>query len=153
MSQELGLNLKLDELNLDRMDFDKKKFRPFLRIIGRKLQKSARIRVDSQWTSRAGTYPGKKTGALQKAIRIKYFRSGFGLKLQQDMPRRRSGDTRKQEFYPAFLRYGVKNKKKGGYRIESRKNYIEDAFNLHREETVSLVAAGLDASLKGFFEK
>lgn len=151
MSEPLGLYLKLDELDLQRTDFDKKKFKPFLRVIGGKLRKSARVRVNSYWTSKPNTYPGKKTGALQRAISVKYFRSGYGLKLQQDMPKRRAGDTKEEAFYPAFLRYGVKGK--GGWRIAPRKNYIEDAFNLHRQEMVSAVAQALGESLKGVFDE
>ena len=151
MSQELDLNLRLDELDLQRTDFDKQKFKPFLRVIGGKLRRSARLRVDSEWTSRPNTYPGKKTGALQKAIVVKYFRSGYGLKLQQDMPKQEG--RKKVEFYPAFLRYGVKDEKKGGWRIRPRKNHIEDAFNVHRKEMIDGVVAALDASLKGAFEK
>ena len=151
MSEELGIYLKLDELDLQRTDFDKRKFKPFLRVIGGKLRKSARLRVSSYWTSKPNTYPGKSTGALQKAISVKYFRSGYGLKLQQDMPKRRAGDTKKEAFYPAFLRYGVKGK--GSWRIAPRKNYIEDAFNLHREEMVNSVAQALGESLKGIFDK
>lgn len=151
MSESLGLYLKLDELDLQRTDFDKRKFKPFLRVIGGKLRKSARVRVNSYWTSKPNTYPGKKSGALQRAISVKYFRSGYGLKLQQDMPKRRAGDTKKEAFYPAFLRYGVKGK--GSWRIAPRKNYIEDAFNLHREEMVNSVAQALGESLKGIFDK
>lgn len=151
MSEALGLYLKLDELDLQRTDLDKKKFKPFLRMIGGKLRRSARVRVDSYWTSKANTYPGKKTGALQRAISVKYFRSGYGLKLQQDTPKRRAGDTKEEAFYPAFLRYGVKGK--GSWRIAPRKNYIEDAFNLHREEMVNSVAQVLGESLKGIFDK
>lgn len=151
MSEELGIYLKLDELDLQRTDFDKRKFKPFLRVIGGKLRKSARVRVNSYWTSKPNTYPGKKSGALQRAISVKYFRSGYGLKLQQDMPKRRAGDTKEEAFYPAFLRYGVKGK--GSWRIAPRKNYIEDAFNLHREEMVNSVAQVLGESLKGIFDK
>lgn len=151
MSEELGIYLKLDELDLQRTDFDKRKFKPFLRVIGGKLRRSARVRVNSEWTSRPNTYPGKKTGALQRAISVKYFRSGYGLKLQQDMPKRRAGDAKEEAFYPAFLRYGVKGK--GGWRINPRKNYIEDSFELHRQEMVSGVAQALGESLKGIFDK
>ncbi len=151
MSEELGIYLKLDELDLQRTDFDKRKFKPFLRVIGGKLRKSARLRVSSYWTSKPNTYPGKSTGALQKAISVKYFRSGYGLKLQQDMPKRRAGDTKKEAFYPAFLRYGVKGK--GSWRIAPRKNYIEDSFELHRQEMVNSVAQALGESLKGIFDK
>lgn len=151
MSEELGIYLKLDELDLQRTDFDKRKFKPFLRVIGGKLRKSARVRVNSYWTSKPNTYPGKKTGALQRAISVKYFRSGYGLKLQQDMPKRRAGDAKEEAFYPAFLRYGVKGK--GGWRINPRKNYIEDSFELHRQEMVNGVAQALGESLKGIFDK
>lgn len=153
MSDQLGIYLKLDELDLQRTDFDKKKFRSFLRVIGGKIRKSAKLRVDSQWTSRPNTYPGKKTGSLQKAISIRYFRSGYGMKVQQEMPKRSEGDKRKEAFYPAFLRYGAVNGKKPRWRILPRRNYIEDAFNLHREEMVNGVAQALEESLKGIFEK
>ena len=61
------------------------------------------------------------------------------------------GDTKEEAFYPAFLRYGVKGK--GGWRINPRKNYIEDSFELHRQEMVGGVAQALGESLKGIFDK
>lgn len=73
------------------------------------------------------------------------------MKLQQDVPKRRAGDTKEEAFYPAFLRYGVKGKR--GWRIDPRKNYIEDSFELHRQEMVSGVAQALGESLKGIFDK
>ena len=153
MSEELGIYLKLDELDLQRTDFDKQKFKPFLRIIGGKLRKSARLRVNSYWISKPNTYPGKSTGALQKAISVKYFRSGYGLKLQQDMPKRTAGNKKKEAFYPAFLRYGATNEKKPRWRILPRRNYIEDSFELHRQEMVDSVARALGESLKGIFDR
>lgn len=73
MSEELGIYLKLDELDLQRTDFDKRKFKPFLRVIGGKLRKSARLRVNSYWTSKPNTYPGKSTGALKRLFRLSIF--------------------------------------------------------------------------------
>ena len=69
------------------------------------------------------------------------------------MPKRRAGDTKEEAFYPAFLRYGATNEKKPRWRILPRRNYIEDSFELHRQEMVSGVAQALGESLKGIFNK
>lgn len=76
MSEELGIYLKLDELDLQRTDFDKRKFKPFLRVIGGKLRRSARVRVNSEWTSRPNTYPGKKPEHFKELFLLSIFDLG-----------------------------------------------------------------------------
>ena len=92
-----------------------------------------------------GAYPGKDTGKLRKAIKYKLFRSGYGVVIFQDKP-----DPTK-EFYPAFLRYGTKRRKRGGV-LEKRKDYVADAMFEHETKSMQLVLAGLEDSLKGIFE-
>lgn len=141
-----SLVFKFDkELELKRTDFDPKPFRPKLREIGKVIRKSARKKVNTLAVSLPGAYPGKDTGKLRKAIKYKLFRSGYGVVIFQDKP-----DPAK-EFYPAFLRYGTKRRKRGGV-LEKRKDYVADAMFEHETKSMQLVLAGLEDSLKGIFE-
>lgn len=143
-SSEIGFSL--EDLNLKRTDFDKKAFRPKLREIGKIIRKSARKKVSAEAVSTPDTYPGKRTGKLRKAIKYKLFRSGYGVVVFQDKP-----DERK-EFYPAFLRFGTKKRKRGGV-LEKRRDYVSDTMLQHENQAMQLVFEGLEESLKGFFEK
>lgn len=141
-----SLDFSIEELHLKRTDFDKKSFRPKLREIGKIVRKSARKKVARTVVSDPGTYPGKRTGKLRKAIKYKLFRSGYGVVVFQDVP-----DSTK-EFYPAFLRYGTKKRKRGGT-LEKRKDYVADTMKEHDDLAMQLVLEGLEDSLKGIFEK
>lgn len=131
-------------------DFDAKRLRPFLRRIGAAITKDARKRISSSEVSTEGQYPGMDTGAMRRAIRVKLFKSGYGLKVYQDMPKKPGAQD--HFFYPAFLRYGAKNKNKPNWRIKPRKNYIEDAANDQRQSTMLIVKAALEASLKEIWQ-
>ena len=136
------VRFSLEELQIKRADIDKKVFRPYLRQIANGIRKSARKKASQKKVSARGEYPGKRSGALAKAIRVRYFKSGYGFRWQ---------------FYPAFLRFGVKRRKKGqkldSWRIEKRRDYINDAALEHEQGAMDVVMQGLDAALKGMFAK
>ena len=147
MRTSLQLQFDLEELKLRRTDFDVKAFRPYLQQVGRKLQKESRRRVSTAGVSTPGQYPGKRTGKLRASVKYKLFRSGYGVKISQEMPKGA------EDFYPAFLRYGAKNPKKPNWRIEPRKNYISEVFEENRAMSLDAVQQGLEATLKGIFDK
>lgn len=147
MRTSLQLQFDLEELELRRTDFNVKAFRPYLQQVGRKLQREARRLVAKPAVSIEGQYPGKRTGALQKSVKYRLFKSGYGMKISQEMPKG------SDDFYPAFLRYGTHNPKKPKWSIEPRKNYIEDVCEKNRAFSVDTVNRGLSDSLKGIFEK
>ena len=148
----------LEELKIERVDIDKKAFRPYLSRIARAIRKSARKKASEERVSSRGEYPGKQTGATVKAIKVRYFKSGYGFKVFQDVPE--SGDRIENDrwkFYPAFLRFGVKRRRKGqklsAWRIEPRLDYIADAAIEHESGAMDVVMEGLNAALKGMFAR
>jgi hypothetical protein len=152
------VRFSLEELQIKRADIDKKVFRPYLRQIANGIRKSARKKASQKKVSARGEYPGKRSGALAKAIRVRYFKSGYGFKVLQEVPT--TGGRIKNDcwqFYPAFLRFGVKRRKKGqkldSWRIEKRRDYINDAALEHEQGAMDVVMQGLDAALKGMFSK
>ena len=147
------VSVALDEIDLKRTDLDKKAIRPYLRKIGNIVRRDARKKISLRKTSRKDEFPGKKTGAMVRSIKVKLFRNGYGLTAYQDVPD--SGGRIKNpkwKFYPAFLRYGVRVKR-GGWRIAPRKDYINEAVTSRHDEVMGIVMQGLEASLKGIFEK
>ncbi len=148
------ISLSLEEIDLKRTDLDKTIMKSHFRKIGAIVRRDARRRVQLRRVSKKDEFPGKKTGAMAKAIKVKLFRNGFGLTAYQDVPD--SGariKNAKWKFYPAFLRFGVRNKKRGGWRLAPRKDYINDAVSSRQEEVMGIVMKGLEASLKGIFAK
>lgn len=141
-----SFDFSLEELKLKRTDFDKKAFRPKLREIGKLVRKQARRKVSGVGVSLPGSYPGMRTKKLREAIKYKLFRSGYGVVVFQDKP-----DPSK-EFYPAFLRYGTKKRKRGGV-LEKRKDYVSDAMLANENFAMKRVLEGLEDSLKGIFDK
>ena len=147
----------LEELELKRTDLDKKALRPYFRRIGNAIRKTARKKAGARRVSQRGEYPGKQTGGLVKAIKVKTFKSGYGLKVYQDMPQNARITKEKWRFYPAFLRFGVKRRHKGekqdSWRIEPRRDYVADAAEEHQAKSMDIVMEGINASLKDMFEK
>lgn len=148
----------LEEIGLRKTDIDPKVFRPYLRRISGAIRKSARKKASNRHVSSRGEYPGKKTGATVKAIKVRNYKSGYGFTVLQDVPD--SGDRIQNDrwkFYPAFLRYGVKRRSKGqkldSWRIEPRRDYIADAAIENESGAMDVVMEGLNAALKGMFEK
>lgn len=155
MSRTLTVRFSLKGLDLKRTDFDKKEFRRQIAPIGRVIRKDARDNVRQMRVSSKGQYPGKTSGNLQRAIKLKMFRSGYGMVVFQDTPQNK--DTKeKKAFYPAFLRYGTVNrvnkKGKSSGRVEKRENYVQDALMKHKGEVERVFHGALESTLKGLFE-
>ena len=146
----------LEELELKRTDIDRKSLRPYLRQIGAAIRKSARKRASARRVSKKGEYPGKQSGATVKAIKVKLFKSGYGLKVVQDVPQNARITDERWRYYPAFLRFGVKRRSKGekqeSWRIEPRRDYVADAAEEHQAKAMDIVMQGINASIKDIFQ-
>lgn len=123
----LEINATLE--GFSRIDFDGKKIRKTMRLLGRDVQKEARRLVARRAISGAGEYPGKQTGTLWRAIKYRVSRPGFLVRIQPDKTSEMGAD-----FYPAFLRYGSTKRNlapRGNYMtdaLESRRNMARDAI-------------------------
>lgn len=106
-----------------RIDFDGKKIRKTMRLLGREVQKEARRLVARRAISGAGEYPGRQTGALWRAIKYRVSKPGFLVRIQPDKTEEMGGD-----FYPAFLNYGS-NKRN----LAKRKNFMTASLESRRD--------------------
>ena len=131
----LEINVKLD--GFSRIDFDRKKIRKTMRMLGRDVQKEARRLVARRAVSGAGEYPGRQTGRLWRAIKYRVSKPGFLVKI---MPGK-TADMK--DFYPAFLLYGSKSRD-----LAPRKNYMTDALDNRRSVARGALRNALMDSLK-----
>ncbi|HEX7138198.1 MAG TPA: hypothetical protein VF219_10140, partial [Vicinamibacterales bacterium] len=89
--------------DLDRkLDFDRKEIRKGMREVGKFLQKATRSLISGD-----PKYPVNRTGSLRKGIRYRVGSQGFYVKIRVEK-------VDKEDFYPAFLYYGVRDRPHGG---------------------------------------
>lgn len=86
-----------------RIDFDKRAIKRTLRSEAGQIRKLARRLVSRRAASAPNEMPGRQSGALMRSIRVKVSSGGFWAKIAPYMT------SEMQEFYPAFLFYGVKS--------------------------------------------
>lgn len=130
------------------LDFDRRQIRKAMRAIGADIRKDARKRVARRAISSADEAPGKRTGALQRAIRYRVSRPGLLVKVGPEKTQEMGAD-----FYPAFLNYGVRRGKGGaaseasGWRLAPRANYMEDALEARKANARQVLSDSLARAL------
>lgn len=145
-----------------RDSFDKRKVRSAFRKAGRLV--ADRTRLNLSLAATGSNYPRKLSGVLRDSIKFKVSRSGFMVKV---MPEKTAG---MEEYYPAFLHYGVKQgnrvrgtggkrrgkgerqtlitaRKQGAWRIAPRDNYVADALEDENSRVQSVLRAGFAKAL------
>lgn len=148
----------------ERLDFDKKKVKAAMRKIGALIRGDARKKValsaikrskgKERYTgSQPGQYPRKKSGTLRKSISYKVSRPGFMVKVQPD-----ARAFKADNFYPAFLWYGVTGNarrkdrkaqvKNGKWRVAPRANYMADALQERDAEVRRVLGDALYDAIK-----
>ncbi|AHM75144.1 hypothetical protein [Yersinia hibernica] len=148
-SSTSGLYLHVDFDKPKELEFNQKRVRNAFAKVGRGVQDEARRLVARHAISKAGEAPGTRTGGLSKSIGYKVpspsdGRPGFMVRIAPNQKGGRratrlpSGDD--DDFYPAFLFYGVKRKAKrgrshrkgasggSGWKIAPRKNFMTEAL-------------------------
>lgn len=144
MSNDLNVRLS----GHTRIDFDRKQIRKALRIEGRGVQKEARRLVARRAISQPGEFPGRDSGALSRSIKSKVSRPGFLVRIAPQKTPEMGND-----FYPAFLQYGVRPNPNGkggganGWRIEPRANYMVEALSRRRPVAEVALRAALQNAL------
>ena len=139
--------------SFSRLDFDKREIRKGFNKVGRLVQKEARKLTGKAKRTANDGYPARKTGRLNKSIKPKVSKSGFMVRIMPD----KSADMK--EYYPAYLHYGVRNgaqRTRGhrrqtdrgrGWRIEPRKNFMEDALQKSNDRIVAILQDAFARSL------
>lgn len=121
-----------------RIDFDKKRVRKAMRIIGRGIQRQARKLVSRRGgKSSPGQAPSRSTGALMRSIKAKVSKPGFLVRIAPEKTKDMGKD-----FYPAFLHYGSEKNN-----LKPRSNYMEDALRIRRFHTRSVLSSALQNAL------
>ena len=146
----LEVNEKIE--GFEQIDFDRREIRKGMRTIGTMIRRDARKKVARKVVSKPGEYPGKQSGKLQKSLTSTVSRPGFMVKIWPD-PKKLDDD-----YYPAFLWYGVTGKsrrkdhktqvKNGRYRIAPRANYMADTLKERETEVRKILLDALHNSLK-----
>lgn len=150
-SSTSGLYLHVDFDKPKELEFNQKRVRNAFARVGRGVQDEARRLVARRAISKAGEAPGTRTGGLSKSIGYKVpspsaGRPGFMVRIapNQKGGRRATRLPSGDDFYPAFLFYGVKRKarrgrshRKGasggsGWKIAPRKNFMTEALSNRR---------------------
>ena len=131
----LELNATLE--GFSRIDFDRKKIRKTMRLLGREVKKEARRLEARRAISGAGDYPGRQTGTLWRAIRYRVSKPGFLVRIQPDKTPEMG-----PAFYPAFLRYGSAKRN-----LAPRGNYMTDALEARRATARDAIKRALKDAL------
>lgn len=150
--------------------FDKRKIRAGMRKVG--LLITQRAQMNLVLGKGQDGYPVNRTGATVESVSFKVSRSGFLVRIS---PTKTSA---MEEFYPAYLHYGVKKGRKlgklapgkgkgksnrraigaraaalaeraaGEWRIKPRDNYMADALQDSSSQVQSILSAAFAAALR-----
>ncbi len=133
--KELEVNATL--VGHSKIDFDKRRIRKAIRSEGGKVRTAARRLVARRAVSAPGEMPGRDSGALWRAIKVKVASGGFWARISpfktQEM----------KMFYPAVLHYGSRRRN-----IQARGNYMTDALEQRRDGAQAAIKAALQAGLQ-----
>lgn len=136
------VNVKL--FGFSRIDYDKKPIRKTLQQQIALVRDDARGLVSGSSPSSPGEYPGKRSGVLKRAIKSKVLRSGLAAVARPEKTARMGKD-----FYPAFLKQGVKQRKGKVLNpgLKPRGDYMVDALERRTSSATEAIREALQASL------
>lgn len=117
------------------LDFDRRQIRKAMRKIGADIRKVARKKVARRAVSAAGQAPGKRSGALQRAIKYRVSKPGLLVSIRPDKTPEMGKD-----YYPAFLNYGTPT-------VAKRANYMEQALDERNANARQVLADALQNAL------
>lgn len=153
----------------EREAFDKRKIRAGMRKVGQLITQKAQMNL-ALGAGQDG-YPTTRTGATVESISFKVSRSGFLVRISP------TKTTAMEDFYPAYLHYGVKKGKRlgklapgkgkgksnrrakgaraaalaerasGEWRIKPRDNYMADALQDSASQVQSILSSAFSAAL------
>lgn len=140
MSNEVNVRL----LGFSRIDYNKNVIRKVLRQEINQVRDVARAEVSSASPSSPGEAPGKRTGVLMRAIKSKVGRSGLAAFARPEKTSRMGKD-----FYPAFLRHGVKQRRGKVLQpgLKPRADYMLDALARRSAAATEAIRAALERAL------
>jgi hypothetical protein len=136
-----GIELNTTIVGHSKIDFDRRIINRELLKGGRRVQRRSRRLVARKALSQPGEFPGKRTGALQKAIDLVKPKSkvGFWIKVEPTTDRiKKTGKI----YYPAILNFGSKKRN-----IARRGNYMTAALDLEREHVRTALSQALKDAL------
>lgn len=123
----------------DQEAFNKRKIRAGMRKVGQLI--AGRAQMNLALGGGQEGYPVNRTGATTESINFKLSRSGFLVRVAPNKT------ASMNEYYPAYLHYGVRRKTGGGWRIRPRDNYMTDALVDSRDEVRRILQQAFAAAL------
>ena len=126
---------------LEASDFDRKVVMDALSKVGKEICLFSRRKLSKKTVSEAGTYPGKRTGRMQRAIKIHKSKrkDKYWIRVQIDSFKDH------HMWYPGPLMYGRKDKT-----LMPRKDAIADSGDELSNKTTRAISDALDKALKGW---
>jgi hypothetical protein len=131
----LETNVTID--GFSRIDFDRKKVRKSMQLLGRDVQKEARRLIARRSISLPGQNPGRMTGAMYRSIKYKVSRPGFLVRIAPQKTAEMGRD-----FYPAYLHYGSEK-----INLKSRNNFMTEALDRRSDNARSVLRNTLESAL------
>lgn len=139
-SQAGGIELTAALHGHQRVDFDKRLVKNALRASARAVQKAARRLVARRAVSQPGGFPGRDTGALSRAIGLRWGSGGFWVRIE---PTTAGIKKTGKVYYPAILHHGAPK-----HGLQPRGNYMTTALDGERSRAKAAIVAALQDSLK-----
>lgn len=129
-------DIKVEIQGFDRIMFDKRELRAAIRKSANEVRREAKRLISRKSVSMAGDFPGLRTGAMKRSIKVKLGSGGGYAKV---MPYKTS---EMKAFYPAFLNYGTNRG------LKPRKNFMTTALESKQSAILSAFSASLQNALK-----
>jgi len=127
-----------------RIDYNRAPIRKALRLQINLVRDDARSAVSGSSPSSPGEYPGERTGVLKRAIRSKTLPGGMAAVARPEKTARMGED-----FYPAFLRSGVKQRRGKTLNpgLQPRADYMVDMLARRSASASEALRVALESSL------
>lgn len=125
-------DIRIDVEGFDHLVYNRRELKKAIRAGGALVRKEARRLIASRAVSGAGEFPGYKSGAMSRAIKVKVASGGGYVKI---MPYKTAEMGPK--FYPAFLMVGTRRG------LRPRKDFMVAALDNKQAEIRLAIAATL----------
>lgn len=134
----LGLHVQL--VGFSSIDYDKKPIRKQLRQEAAQVRNIARELLAKRGTSKAGEFPGRRTGLLRRSVKSRALRGGLAVLVEPArsvLEKTRGSDD---AGYPWILAAGRPD-------LDARADYVEVAMNRRKEAATSALLDVMQRSL------
>ena len=147
VQQQNNIDFRMRVEGFDRLLFDKRELKAAIRKGGAVVRKEARRLIARKAVSGDGEFPGKLTGAMQNAIKVKVGSGGGYAKVMPYMTQQMINNSKSAKypggaFYPAFLLVGTRRG------LRPRKDFMQAALDNKQSEIRAAITAALANAIR-----